>query len=334
MSRIDLVLPGLIPPADFAPARPVPLLATLLARADPLPPTCADVDSLLLTLFRHPEPASGAIAPYTRLLDLPGVTGDDWMRADPVSLRADLTDVLLFDSDSFALNGDEADRLLADLNAFFHEEPWELLRGTAPGRWYLCLHEPPAIETTPLARVHGHAIARALPRGASASYWCRIGNEIQMLLYQHPLNQSREEQGLPPVNGLWFWGNGSLRSLPADYRQVYADDPLSHGLACHAGVEMAAPKDFSALVLPERGESVLLVSLQLQQALAALDLHGWQSALETLMTTGLETVMQAWKRGHLDAVNLYTESGCFHNTRTTRWRLWRREWPISSYGLR
>jgi len=78
----------------------------------------------------------------------------------------------------------------------------------------------------------------------------------------------------------------------------------------------------------------LLVSLQLQQALAALDLRGWQSALETLMTTGLETVMQAWKRGHLDAVNLYTESGCFHNTRMTRWRLWRRERPLSSYGLR
>lgn len=332
MSRIDLVLPGLIPPAGIEPARPVPLLETLLARADRLSLGHADSDSLLLSLFRHPEPENHAVAPYTRLVDLPGVAGAHWMRADPVSLRADLTDILLFDSSAFDLSGDEADRLLADLNRFFHEEPWELLRGAEPRRWYLRLQEPPAIETTPLAQVHGRAIGQALPQGAAASYWHRIANETQMLLHQHPLNQSREEQGLAPINGLWFWGNGQLQSLRADYQRVCADDPLSRGLACHAGVELSALKDFSALALPARDESVLLVSWQLQQALAALDPPAWQIALEALMATGLEAAIRAWKGGRLEALNLYTGSGCFHSGRVTRWRLWRRDRPLSRYG--
>ena len=38
----------------------------------------------------------------------------------------------------------------------------------------------------------------------NSMYWQRVMTELQMLLSQHPLNQTR---GLP-VNGVWFYGSG------------------------------------------------------------------------------------------------------------------------------
>ncbi len=331
MSRIDLLLPGLIPPAACDPREPVPQLESLLTRADRRTRRHADIESQLLALFRHPDPEAHALAPYTRLADLSGSDDDCWMRADPVSLRADLADILLFDATRFDLSGEEADRLLAELNSFFHEEPWELLRGADAKRWYLRLQGPVEIETTPLGQVRGRTIGGALPRGRMAGYWRRIGNEIQMLLHQHPLNQEREARGQPPVNGLWFWGQGPRAPVSADYQRVYADDPLGRGLAVAAGIEARSLNDPGAGLAPEGDRAVLLVSSCLQEALADMDFPAWQAALETLLAGALGRVLRAWQAGHVDAVNLYTGDDCFHAARSARWRLWRRKRGLSAW---
>ena len=38
----------------------------------------------------------------------------------------------------------------------------------------------------------------------------RLQNEMQMLLYTHPLNDARDAQGLPTVNSFWISGSGIL----------------------------------------------------------------------------------------------------------------------------
>jgi hypothetical protein len=37
---------------------------------------------------------------------------------------------------------------------------------------------------------------------------------MQMLLYTHPVNDSRNQQGLLPVNSFWLHGSGELPALP------------------------------------------------------------------------------------------------------------------------
>lgn len=56
--------------------------------------------------------------------------------------------------------------------------------------------------------------------------WRRCSNEIQMLWFGHPVNQAREEQGLPAINTLWLSGNGAPRSLLPHYRAVDSSLPL------------------------------------------------------------------------------------------------------------
>ncbi len=59
----------------------------------------------------------------------------------------------------------------------------------------------------------GEPLRPNLPRGKDARLVERWMNELQMLLFSHPVNASREERGLPPINVVWLWGFGS--KLPA-----------------------------------------------------------------------------------------------------------------------
>jgi len=42
----------------------------------------------------------------------------------------------------------------------------------------------------------------------SARPWRRLFNELQMLWFSHPVNLSRQAQGLPAINGVWLFGGG------------------------------------------------------------------------------------------------------------------------------
>jgi hypothetical protein len=55
----------------------------------------------------------------------------------------------------------------------------------------------------------GDPLRPNLPRGKDARLVERWMNELQMLLYSHPVNTAREERGLPPINVIWLWGFGS-----------------------------------------------------------------------------------------------------------------------------
>ena len=45
--------------------------------------------------------------------------------------------------------------------------------------------------------------------GKDAVSWLAVQTEIQMFLHSHPINQTREQQGLPEINGLWLWNDAN-----------------------------------------------------------------------------------------------------------------------------
>ena len=80
----------------------------------------------------------------------------------------------------------------------------------------------------------GEPLRPNLPRGKDARPVERWMNELQMLLFTHPVNIAREDHGLPPINVVWLWGFGDARkSLP-----VRADEEAT---------SKAAPTHLSAL---------------------------------------------------------------------------------------
>jgi hypothetical protein len=71
-----------------------------------------------------------------------------------------------------------------------------------------------ALATASLDRVAGRRVDGWMPDSAAASGLRRLQSEMQMLLYTHPVNEARSQQGLLPVNSFWLHGSGALAALP------------------------------------------------------------------------------------------------------------------------
>lgn len=60
------------------------------------------------------------------------------------------------------------------------------------------------------------------------------------ILTAHPVNQARQTQGLPPVNGVWFWGGGHLPTLPDFTAQTGLHGGAVGGVALVQGIARAS----------------------------------------------------------------------------------------------
>ena len=76
------------------------------------------------------------------------------------------------------------------------------------GIWQVTGPLPEAARTiTPMALM-GQDLGDWWPTGDAWRAWRKRLNEIQMAWHDHPVNQARERQGQPALNGLWLFGGG------------------------------------------------------------------------------------------------------------------------------
>ena len=148
-----------------------------------------------------------------------------------------------------------------------------------PTRWRIWL---PA-DASPLSispeAVSGRPLADWWPGGDAMRAWRRLANEIQMTWHEHPVNEAREERGLPPINGLWLYGGGKgwrPRKPEAGWRVI---DSLVEPFACGSWGDWVA-------ALP-----ALSVALQSLPPAARITLLGDERAVELDTTRGL-----GWRR--------------------------------------
>lgn len=127
----------------------------------------------------------------------------------------------LLDPQGLGLDAPASQALLEAVRPLFEGDGWTLKWGSAT-RWYASHAELDGLPTASLDRVIGrnpdvwlgqdpdaHPLARRLRR---------LQAEVQMLLYQHPLNDARSEQGLVTINSFWVSGCGrpaARLALPA-----------------------------------------------------------------------------------------------------------------------
>lgn len=321
--RIDCLIPGLRASfafGRFARAPALPDLALLLARGHILAGVREAMEARACRLCGLAPDARGEL-PFAALGWL-GETGQrpdtPLLRADPVHLRADQTQPRLFHAEQLGIRRAEADALVETLNAHFAEDGIAIA-APDPRRWYARLPAPARIRTTPLALVNGQPIGAALPAGEDERLWRRRLNEAQMLLHDHPVNRDRREQGLPPVNGVWFWGGGELPAhLDTDYAEVASDNAVVAGLARLAGVPLAH-------VYRAGGAGHRLWTVELLAPWAAYgDSRTWLDRLTQLEPDLFGTLARALRAGRR-RVTLYTGSGVDYRVRTRDLRrFWRR----------
>jgi len=79
-----------------------------------------------------------------------------------------------------------------------------------PAHWFACADPPPQIVTRPPEAAVGAPLMPYLASGPDAARWRRWQSELQMLFFEHAVNRRREASRCTPVDGLWFWGGGTL----------------------------------------------------------------------------------------------------------------------------
>ncbi len=250
-----------------------------------------------------------------------------YLCADPVYIQPDMNSAVLLAHEELDLSLEDAGELAASVNAHFVDESWslEVLR---PHRWLIKLTRPPLLMTTPLVRIKGRPIGDNLAQGNDSPYWQRILNEIQMLLFAHPLNQQREAEGKLPVNSLWLWGEGELANKHSDWQTILGRgellDALMHYEDC-AGKEMSINDE---LLIEDSGRS-LLASDEFITPVQARDIDAWLQALKQFENNWMRVLMTLLRAGKVERIDLIVGDGLqFSLTRSLSRRWWRRTKPL------
>jgi hypothetical protein len=151
--------------------------------------------------------------------------------------------------------------LLAAMQPFFEQDGIALEYGT-PTSWFAHGELFRDLATPSLDRVVGHSIDDWLPRAPEAKVLRRLQQEMQMLLYTHPVNDERTGGAALPVNSFWASGTGALP----------------------AGTPAAQP-------------SGLRVAQGLRDAALRQDWHAWSAAWRQLDSTECAALLKAMDGG-------------------------------------
>jgi hypothetical protein len=134
--------------------------------------------------------------------------GAFWLYAAPVFLVLQRDSFSLAEPVPLPLENDEIDALTAALNKHFQADDLQFF--WHENLWFLRLEQNPNIQTTAPEAAINKDVSAFLPTGEGAIKWASFSNEIQMLLFEHPINLAREAKRLPIVNSVWCYGLGQI----------------------------------------------------------------------------------------------------------------------------
>jgi hypothetical protein len=332
---LDLVVPDLLPPAD-APDRVrairLPSLERWLARADIQTFSEQGPGSWLAAAHGLDSPAPvAAISLAGEGHSHPGA----WLRADPVHLRVDHDALMLHDASILDVQKHEAIALIEALQRHFHDDGLEF-HAPAPDRWYVRANADDLPSTTPLWKAFGRNVFGLLPEARGGFNWRSALTEAQMMLASHEVNQARAQAGKPPINSVWFWGEGvKPRDVTKRYSVVHADDAFARGLGVLTGAEVRAlPRGIAEVDLVGEGERVLVVIDSLSAPLHRADAAAWVAQAEALEASWFAKLGEACARFGEVRVILPFERGTriARLVASARWRLFRARRPLAAHA--
>jgi len=146
-----------------------------------------------------------------RELGLPAAAaGQGWGLMTLCHWQVGIDDVALGDPGQLEIAAEESAALLAAVRPFFEEDGITVHATPDPGHWlaHSALFE--GLATASIDRAVGHPISEWSPLTEASRPLRRLQNEMQMLLYTHPVNDARTERRVPPINSFWLSGTGPL----------------------------------------------------------------------------------------------------------------------------
>jgi len=155
---------------------------------------------------------------------------DGWAWITPCHWNVQSDHVEMADPLQLGLTPRDAATLFTAMQPYFAEDGITLIAPTAgqpSTRWLAHGAAFVGLPTASLDRVAGRSVDAWMPRQHQAKPLRRLQNEMQMLLYTHPVNDQRTQFRLPIVNAFWVSGTGSYDPPPAHENTSASDTPCS-----------------------------------------------------------------------------------------------------------
>ena len=203
---------------EFPPLPHLQNLFTMVARSEVAHARASDLTPLHERLaYAHLHAQDGLMPLGALAAQAAGLDGSAaWGLLTFCHLQAQSDHVAMREPDELDLNALESEALAQAMRPYFLEDGLHLPPYRA-GQWLVCGEPLRDLPTASLDRVRGQAVDAWMPQGERGRPLRRLHNEMQMLLYTHPVNDRRAERGLTTVNAFWLSGTGSLpTAVPHD----------------------------------------------------------------------------------------------------------------------
>lgn len=174
----------------------------------------------------------------------------------PVHLHATRDHLILMTQSQIDLTPAESASLLKVALPYIEEDFENPVFFQGGCDWFIPAGPFASLATHSIDQAHGRNIDWWMPRDSDeaglAKRWRKVQNEIQMLWHIDPVNEAREQRGLPSINSLWISGIGNLAQVNApdilkQSKSIYGEHPLLMGLAKYLNIPHRTDVDASQL---------------------------------------------------------------------------------------
>jgi hypothetical protein len=316
--RLSFIIGDVLPPDGFAHHRPQAALDAspydrLLNQGTVSRSVGGVLEEAILESFGLD--AETPVAPITWMADHPAPPPGAIVRADPVHLAVSRDNVQLLDPDVVNPSADEMQAIAASLNAHYANQGLTFAF-PHPKRGYIVLRDHDLPIGTPLWRMPGANVFDHLVLGKTLTNWRAVLNEVQMLLHAHPVNEARQARGEIPINGLWFWGAGTLPpAAPQAPGLVISDDAIATGVGKWLGYDvLSTGTSLDNMLTQSNGRDTLVVLDRATHTVRAVAPEDWQAARNEIGQRWLTPALDALQDGRIGEINvkLVNESFCLN----------------------
>ena len=137
-------------------------------------------------------------------------------RIEPVHIHAARDHLVLTSTEILDLRQDEADALFDSVKDIFEEMAVAIYRPTT-SRWFIESPSLQSLSTVSTEQAQGRNIDHWMPIDTTtagvARQWRKWQNDIQMIWFNHPVNEARASEGMLAINSIWISGIGSLSRI-------------------------------------------------------------------------------------------------------------------------
>lgn len=123
--------------------------------------------------------------------------------ASPVWQQMGMNTASQIPAEHLPLTHSEAAIWCHELNQFYRGE--YAFTPIRPDLWTLALPSPPTWHAASILDLASQLDGSQSASGSDIRPWLVLSTELQMWLHNHPRNAARQQNQLPPINGIWLW---------------------------------------------------------------------------------------------------------------------------------